>query len=252
MHLLAKIGPILAGGVGGCFLAGGELQYAGNSVLPPQWMIESVMRRWLISLVSLLLVSCQTGGGVPGEQPPDPDLGVLESRVEQYREAQQAALEQFESCAQQLSQWSNAGSADLQGLYAATVRANDDSIEAATAVSAALAAMEEAAGTAFQQWQVEVDVYTDTRLKADSQARLGQTWQGYEGMMQALRQSEVKMDNVLAALNANMKYVQANLSAAGIANHQSELQALLSDLQELLRKMTIALDSSEAFLDSTG
>jgi Mg2+ and Co2+ transporter CorA len=221
--------------------------------------MESLMRRRWLSLLSLVLllpllslpiVSCQTAGSGASIKSADPDFDVLETRIEQYREVQQAALQQFEATGQQLSGWSSHEVTDLQALYAATAQQDDASIEVAIEVSAAINSIEEAAEAAFKEWQIAVDLNSDAQLRAESQKRLGETRQRYADMLQVLRQCEAKTSSVLAALNSNEEYFKDHLDPGEVASRQPQLNALRNDVQSLVYRMNIALDSTEAFINS--
>jgi hypothetical protein len=195
-------------------------------------------------------VSCQTADYGASVKSADPNFSPLVSRIEQYREAQQAALQQFQAMGQQLSGWTSPAHADLQALYAATVDQDHASIEAAITVSSVINSIEEAAAAAFKEWQIAVDLSSDAQLKADSQKRLGVTWQSYTDMLQVLRQCEAKTSSVLAALHDNGEYFKDNLNAGEVANRQPQLNELRNDVQTLEYRMNIALDSTEAFITS--
>ena len=95
------------------------------------------MRRVLLPVLSLLLVSCQSTDHGTAEQTGYPNLDPLVERVAQARDAQQTALAQFQSTRAQLSRLANVAGADLQASYAATVVEYDAAVEAAVAETGA-------------------------------------------------------------------------------------------------------------------
>ncbi len=172
------------------------------------------------------------------------------ARVVQARDAQQTALEQFQSARDQLSGLPNVAAGDLQGNYAATVNEYDASVEAAVAVGSANAAVAETASAIFQQWQVETEVYTEPRLKAANQSKLAHTRQSYEGMIRLLRQPEATMTPVLAALNDNVAYLRNNPSASALAARGVELGAIEDEIAVLMQQLNDAITSADAFIAS--
>ena len=205
------------------------------------------MRSVLLSVLCLVLGACQYVGYVPAEQLGSPKLGQLVDRVEDYADAQEEAMEQFQSVREQLAAFATVDASNLQATYADALRNYNTVVEDAIAVSAALAAVDQSATARFGEWQEEVEVYTDTRLKADNQARLGQTWQSYQSTLQVLRQSEARMNKELTSLNDTMTFLKENLSVTAVAEHGPQFTALNAGIDGLVAKMKIALTNANAF-----
>jgi hypothetical protein len=205
------------------------------------------MRGVLLSVLCLVLGACQSAGYVPAEQLGSPKLGQLVDRVEDYSDAQDEAIEQFQSTAAQLGAFATVNEGNLEATYAAALRNYNAVVQAAIAVSSALAAVDQSATAKFGEWQEEVEVYTDTRLKADNQARLGQTWQSYQSTLQVLRQSEARMNNTLTSLNDTMTFLKENLNVAAVAGHGPQFVALQASINGLVGKMKIAMTNANAF-----
>lgn len=211
------------------------------------------MRKLLLPILSLLLVSCQsTDHGTAAESGYYPDLDALVARVVQARDAQQTALAQFQSARSQLSGLVNTAGTGPQENYVATVNEYDASVEAAVAVGSANAAVDEAASAIFKHWQIETDVYsyTDPRLKAASQSRLAQTRQSYEGMIRVLRQPEATMTTVLEALHDNVAYLKNNPGASALAARGVALGAIEDEIAVLMQQINNAITSADAFIAS--
>jgi Protein of unknown function (DUF2959) len=211
---------------------------------------EELMRRLLLSVLSLLLVSCQSTNHGTAAPSTYPNLGPLVERVVQARDAQKTALAQFQLTRAQLSGLVDAEGADLQASRAATVNEYDASVEAAVAVGSANAAVDETASALFRQWQIETEVYTDPRLKAENQTKLAQTWQSYQDMIRVLRQPEATMKPVLAALYDNVASWQHNPGASPVAARKAEWGAIEGQIAALIQQMNSAVVSADAFIAS--
>lgn len=208
------------------------------------------MRKLILPVMSLLLVACQSAYYGAAEQMGYHKRDILVDRVEESRDAQQEAEEQFQSALEQLSELANFDGGDLEDMYDAMVDEYDDSVEAAAAVSDRIAAVDHVAEALFDEWQDEIEAYTNTRLKADSQTKLRETRRRYDGMIKVLRKSEVKMDPVLAALKDNVMYLKHNLNARAVASLKVEFGAIEDDIEALIREMRKAIASSDAFIES--
>jgi SMC interacting uncharacterized protein involved in chromosome segregation len=208
------------------------------------------MRRICLPLLSLLLVACQSAYYGAAEQMGYHKRDILVDRVEDSRDAQQDAEEQFQSALEQLTELTNFDGGDLEDMYEAMVEEYDDSVEAADLVSERINAVDHVAEALFDEWQDEIGQYSSARLKADSQTKLRETRRRYDGMITALRKSEAKMAPVLTALNDNVMYLKHNLNARAVASLKVEFGAIEDDIEALILEMRKAIASSDDFIQS--
>jgi hypothetical protein len=208
------------------------------------------MHKSLVLLVLLFLVACQSAYYGAAEKVGYPKRDILVDRVEQSRDAQQVAEVQFQSALEQLSVLAEYDGGDLEDMYDAMDSENDRCIEAAVAVSDRIAKVEHVADALFTEWEDEIEVYTNARLKADSTAKLRDTRTRYNDMITALRRSESKMAPVLAALNDNVLYLKHNLNAKAVSSLKVELGSIEDEITVLISDMRSAIASSDAFIQS--
>jgi len=123
-------------------------------------------------------------------------------------------------------------------------------VEAADLVRERIDAVDHVALALFDEWQDEIEEYSNARLKADSQSKLRETRRRYDGMITALRRSEAKMDPVLVALNDNVMYLKHNLNARAVASLKVEFGAIEDDIEALISEMRKAIASSDDFIKS--
>jgi hypothetical protein len=208
------------------------------------------MTRLMPIVMGLLLAACQSAYYEAAEQVGYHKRDILVDRVEDSRDAQVEAEEQFQSALEQLSALSNFDGGDLEDMYEDMRDEYEDSVEAAEQVSERIDAVEHVAESLFAEWQEEIAQYSNARLKADSQAKLRETRQRYDGMMTAMRKSEARMDPVLRAFNDNVLYLKHNLNAQAVASLQVEFKQIEGDIEALIREMRAAIASSDAFIAS--
>lgn len=208
------------------------------------------MRRICLPLLSLLLVACQSAYYDAAEQMGYHKRDILVDRVEDSRDAQQEAEEQFQSALEQLTELTNFDGGDLEDMYEAMVEEYDDSVAAADLVRERIKAVDHVAEALFEEWQDEIGQYSNARLKADSQTKLRETRRRYDGMITALRKSEAKMAPVLTALNDNVMYLKHNLNARAVASLKVEFGAIEDDIEALILEMRKAIASSDEFIQS--
>lgn len=208
------------------------------------------MRLLATLLFTTLLAACQSAYYEAAEQVGYHKRDILVDRVEDSRDAQQDAEEQFQSALEQLSELTNFDGGDLEDMYESMAGEYEDSREAADEVTERIDAVEHVAGALFEEWQEEIGQFSSARMKADSQAKLKETRRRYDQMIVALRRSEAKMEPVLVALNDNVLYLKHNLNARAVASLQVEFRQIENDIEVLIREMRKAIASSDAFIES--
>lgn len=208
------------------------------------------MRKLFLSSFVLFLVACQSAYYEAAEKVGYHKREILVDRVEDSRDAQQEAEEQFQSALEQLSELAHFDGGKLEKMYESLADEYQDSRDAADEVSDRIDAVEDVAEALFKEWQEEIGQYSNARYKAESRARLRETRQRYDAMIAAMRRSEAKMEPVLTALNDNVLYLKHNLNARAVAALQVEFKSIESDIEVLIAEMRKAIASSNAFIES--
>ncbi|GAB5453647.1 MAG: DUF2959 domain-containing protein [Halioglobus sp.] len=208
------------------------------------------MHKLLLPVVALLLTACQSAYYGAAEQVGYHKRDILVDRVEDSRDAQAEAEEQFQSALEQLSELVNFDGGELEDVYEDMAEEYEDAVAAADDVHERIDAVDHVAGALFEEWQDEIAEYSSARLKADSQAKLRETQSRYNEMIQVMRKSEAKMDPVLSALKDNVMYLKHNLNAKAVASVKVEFGEIEQDIEELIAEMRKAIASSDEFIAS--
>lgn len=208
------------------------------------------MRALLALSMAVLLVACQSAYYGAAEKVGYHKRDILVDRVEDSRDAQQDAEEQFVSALEQLSRLTNFDGGDLEDMYESLAAEYEDSEEAAQQVHDRIDGVEHVASALFDEWQDEIEQYSSARLQADSKTKLRETRKRYDAMIVALRKSESKMAPVLTALKDNVLYLKHNLNARAVASLKVEFEAIEGDIEILIAEMRKAIASSDAFIAS--
>lgn len=208
------------------------------------------MRTWIMVITCTALVGCQSAYYSAAEQVGIHKRDILVDRVEDSRDAQQEAEQQFQSALEQFSVLVNFDGGDLQDVYEDLDAEYEDSVAAADQVRERIDAVEHVANALFEEWADELEEYSNARLKSESQRQLRETRQRYDAMISTMRLAESRMDPVLAALKDNVLFLKHNLNAQAIASLKTEFRAIEQDVESLLDQMRKAIASSDAFIDS--
>jgi len=102
----------------------------------------------------------------------------------------------------------------------------------------------------FDEWESELDTYSNKRLRNESKAQLTDTKARYRPMILAMRKAEKKIEPVLTAFRDQVLFLKHNLNARAVSSLKGELQVVEADVDELIREMEQSIDEAQSFIDS--
>lgn len=175
---------------------------------------------------------------------------ILVSRVENGKEAQEDAAEQFSSALEQFSSVVNFDGGDLEKAYDALNSEYQDSVDAAEEVSSRIEKIEAVANALFEEWEEEIEQYSNARFKADSQKQLRDTKKRYGSLTASMKKAEKSMQPVLTTMNDNVLYLKHNLNAQAIGALKGEYKTIKRDIDALIGNMNQAIERSNQFIES--
>ena len=173
---------------------------------------------------------------------------ILVSRVENAREAQQEAKQQFESALAQFIATTNFSGGELERQYNKLKDAYDDSDSRAQAVRKRIDEVERVAQDLFKEWDKELKQYTDPALRRSSQNQLNATKARYQKLITVMRRAEKKLDPVLNAFRDRVLYLKHNLNARAIASLRAERARVEADIGALVDDMNRSIREADAFI----
>ena len=177
---------------------------------------------------------------------------ILVSRVGNARDAQEEAKEQFQSALEKFTSVVNVPGSKLQYKYYELKGELDHSETKAQAVSKRIADVESVAEDLFDEWQTELDKYTDRDLRRTSAQKLKETQAQYEQLIGAMKQAEKKIEPVLSAFRDQVLFLKHNLNAQAVASLQDELVSIESNVAALVKEMNASIAEANTFISSMG
>ena len=175
---------------------------------------------------------------------------ILVSRVGNARDAQEDAKQQFQSALEKFSSVVKVPSSELQNKYNQLKTELDRSEAKAKAVSTRIADVEKVAKALFDEWQSELDQYTNRDLRRTSEQKLKQTQARYDQLIGAMKQAERKIDPVLSAFRDQVLFLKHNLNAQAVASLQGELVSIESNVASLIKEMDASIAEANTFINS--
>ncbi|WP_443088732.1 DUF2959 domain-containing protein [Vibrio sp. SCSIO 43137] len=173
---------------------------------------------------------------------------IMVDRVEEARNAQQDAQQEFTSALEALSALTNFDGGELESVYKDINSKYESSESAAQDVRDNISAIEDVSDALFDEWQQELDLYTSKSLRRASEQKMKETKSSYSKMLRAMKMAEQKMTPVLNTLRDNTLYLKHNLNASAIGSLKGEFSNLERDIQYAIRQMNSAIAESDAFL----
>lgn len=136
---------------------------------------------------------------------------ILVDRVENARDAQDEAREQFASALDQFRATVNIDGGDLEKTYDRLAAEFEDAESEAAAVSDRIDAVEDVAEDLFREWEGELEQYSRVDLRKTSARMLNNTRQRYKKLMASMRRAERSMVPVLEAFEDQVLFLKHNL-----------------------------------------
>lgn len=206
----------------------------------------------ILVLLTLTLGACQSAYYGAMEKFGYEKRDILVSRVENAREAQQEAKQQFESALAQFIATTNFSGGELERQYNKLKDAYDDSDSRAQAVRKRIDEVERVAQDLFKEWDKELKQYTDPALRRSSQNQLNATKARYQKLITVMRRAEKKLDPVLNAFRDRVLYLKHNLNARAIASLRAERAKVEADIGALVEDMNRSIREADAFIKEMG
>lgn len=210
----------------------------------------SISRWFLFALLVAALAGCQSAYYGAMEKVGVHKRDIMVNRVEAAQEAQTDAKEQFESALAEFRSIVQIKDQDLAARYDKLNDEYEDSKAAAQSVTKRIDAVEDVSEALFDEWEEEIELYSNANLKRQSAAKLSQTRRQYQGLIKAMRSAETRMEPVLQAFQDQVLFLKHNLNARAIDSLQGELGTIETDVAQLIREMEKSIAESEAFIRS--
>src|SRR5688572_3867587 len=173
---------------------------------------------------------------------------ILIDKVEEARDAQNKAKEEFKTTFQQFKELTNFEGGELERKYNKLSSAYDSCKERADKVKGRVDAVDQTANDLFREWKQELDKYENAELRRASERKLTETQSRYRELISAMRNSESKMDPVLRAFQDQVLFLKHNLNAAAIASLQTTASGIEQDVQALIREMEVSINEANEFI----
>lgn len=172
----------------------------------------------------------------------------LVARVEDARQSQEEAKQQFATALEEFQSLSGVGGGELEAKYR-TIKSEYERCEsAASGVRGQIGRVETVGEKLFAEWAGEVAGMSDPGLKALNDQQMRATRVQYDRLVSAMKSAESKMGPVLTAFKDRVTFLKGALNAQAIASLNTTLGQMQSDVNRLIGEMNSSIAEADAFI----
>lgn len=173
---------------------------------------------------------------------------IMVSRVEKVQDSQKEAQEEFKSALEQFETLVTLEDSNLKSVYEKFNDEYENAKEAADDLNTRIDKLEDVSISLFEEWEEELTLYKNQKLKAQSQEKLKNTRLKYKKMMASMRSSEKSMEPVLNTFQDNVLILKHSLNAQAIGALKNEFGSLKNEVKVLISKMNQSIKESDTFI----
>ncbi|MEA3289495.1 MAG: DUF2959 domain-containing protein [Campylobacterota bacterium] len=173
---------------------------------------------------------------------------IMVSRIENVQDSQKDTQDEFKSALEQFGSLVTIENSDLKSAYEKFDNKYEDAKEAAQDLSDHINKLQNVSLALFEEWEDELDLYQNQKLKIQSQKKLNATRSNYKTMMKAMKRSEKSMEPILATFQDNVLTLKHSLNAQAIGTLQGEFKSLKKEIRILNQQMNLSIKESSQFI----
>ena len=219
----------------------------GNSRLK---LFKALLSAGVTVLAILMLVGCQRAYYGMWEKMGKEKRHLLRDQVEQVRDEQAAASEDFKDALTRIKEIYGFEGGELEAQYKRLTRDYDQCVSRADAVDERIERVETIAEDLFDEWEAEIGDIRNSTFKADSRRQLDLTRSRYKRLEAAMTAAQSKMAPVLERLNDYVLYLKHNLNAQAIGALGQEVSGIESEVAGLIRDIDRSIQQADAFIQT--
>ena len=206
------------------------------------------IHRAVLLLSLLLLTACQSTYYSAMEKGGISKRDLFVSRIDDLKDAQLAGQQQFRAALEQYKYTVNFRGVQPEDAWKGLNAEYEASKKAAGRIHNRIKAVESVSDALFDEWQDELDQYTNSTLRQQSQGQLQDTRKRYGDMLASFKKAEKSVTPVLDSLRDNTLYLKDNLNAQAITSLQYEFSTISNGFTSLIREMEEAIVASDRFI----
>ncbi|MEM6551810.1 MAG: DUF2959 family protein [Planctomycetota bacterium] len=175
---------------------------------------------------------------------------LLVDAIEDVRDEQQDAKEEFSSALDRLLALTGGEITDLKQAYDKLRSDYEDAADAAADVRSEIAEVKRVAGDLFVEWEGRIEENTDADQRAIMKRQLSDSKQRYATLESKMDAAAARMAPVLEAFSNQVIFLESSLNAQAIASLEGKAVQIESDVTALIEQMNASIAEADAFIAS--
>ena len=173
---------------------------------------------------------------------------ILVSRVRDAQKAQTEAKEEFQTALERFKTVIEVEDSSLEKKYETLSRELERSEDKAKRVRDRIKAVREVSEDLFNEWEKELDKYSDRSLRSESERDLKATRRRADELIAAMTRAEARIGPVLKPLQDRVLFLKHNLNARAIGALSKELVAVRGNVDSLVTELEAAIKEADSFI----
>ena len=206
------------------------------------------IRRLVLPLLIVLLAGCSSAYYGAMEKMGYAKRDILVTRVEKAQTAQEDAKEQFAVALQSFLAATKIDGGELKLKYDELNTQLQDCETRAEEVNDRISAIDDVATALFEEWGLELDQYSNQKLRSQSKQQLNSTRVRYGELMTVMRRAASRMEPILATFRDQVLFLKHNLNAQALRSLDGTSRELQGDIADLIRDMEKSISEAESFI----
>jgi ElaB/YqjD/DUF883 family membrane-anchored ribosome-binding protein len=211
-------------------------------------MFHSLPRALLWSATLVAAASCQSAYYATMEKFGVHKREILVDRVEEARDSQAEAKEEFKDALTAFKSVQNFDGGKLEQVYEKLDGHYEDCSDRVDEVRSRIKKVESVSEALFKEWSGEIKQIQSPDLRGSSEQSLRETQLRYGELIAAMKKAESKMEPVLAAFKDRVLFLKHNLNAQAIASLQGSLTTIEGDVSKLIAEMEASIAEADSFV----
>lgn len=173
---------------------------------------------------------------------------ILVDRINDTSKAQSKGKEELVSAMDRFKQVVTVEPSKLEKTYEHLNSAYDDAKSAAKDIREKIEAVETVANALFDEWEEELQSYSDPSLRDKSKANLTKTKRRYADYLASAKASEKKLHPALSAMQDQVLFLKHNLNMTAISSIKTEVTNIDKDVTAILQSIDASMKEAENFI----
>jgi hypothetical protein len=199
--------------------------------------------------ISMLLTGCQKAYYAAWEQMGKEKRHLLADQVEDVRDEQGQASEEFKDVLTRLKSMYGFDGGELEAFYLKLRDDYDSCADRAESLEDRIDNVKTIGADLFAEWESEIDMISNPTFKSQSRSNLTETRQRFARLERSMDKSRASMNPVLQQLNDYVLYLKHNLNARAVGALKQEAEDIELGVSSLIRDMQTSITEADTFLE---